>query len=388
MLSENGDLLLTPFSRACAALWVEERGRRFASYSVRKDKGVARGSCASGTLNAVKRLQHAAADACVAIDTDRTVVGFSRHTMLRAAARQSPKATKKILTYRAATADRLLEKCTGRRGLWKGFSEKKPPSLRTRNGNAPAASRGTTTTRRGVGMPRGEGRVIAIGDAADGGEVVYKKINVQKAEKAGCVVVGSRYDLEKAAVSSELLRAWLAIVAFGLSAEAKRDDVKKMRMQFGRALDYPLTFAFSSSFAEKHHGLAKALRSVAACPGKWKEAAAHGTAEFVIDGLVSFRDLLLKVRRISAEAAATIWTSRHDFDDKEVQAKSRRLVRGRSSHGTTAAASPHGSTTAASSRGSPKSAGISTAASTAAPSRGSRDGASQSGGATPVATFV
>ena len=98
-------------------------------------------------------------------------------------------------------------------------------------------------------------------------------------------LVGSRYDLDKAAVSSDLLRAWLAIVAFGLSAEAKRDDLKEMRMQFGRALDYPVTFAFSGTFAEKHAGLARALRSVAACPGKWKEAAANGTAEFVIDGL-------------------------------------------------------------------------------------------------------
>jgi hypothetical protein len=213
-------------------------------------------------------------------------------------------------------------------------------------------------------MPRGEGRVIAIDDAANGGEVVYKKIDIKKAEKAGCVVVGSRYDLDKAAVSSDLVRAWLAIVAFGLSAEAKRDDLKEKRMQFGRALDYPLTFAFSGSFAEKHPGLARALRFVAACPGKWKEAAANGTAEFVIDGLASFRGLLLKVRRHSA-AAATIWSSRHDFDNKEVQAKSRRLVRGRASlvspQGITAAASP----------------------------RGSRDSASQSGAAKPVqATFA
>jgi len=145
---EHGTLLFTPFSRACAQKWLKAHGRRFTLKAVRKDAGKCRtGWRLQGSLLAVKRGQHSAADALVkqaradgggaAYTAARpTVVGICRAQLARRAARLgAPVASKLLLSFRKRTADNLEAKRAAG-GVWRGHGAK-PPKLRRKPGAIP-----------------------------------------------------------------------------------------------------------------------------------------------------------------------------------------------------------------------------------------------------------
>ena len=90
----DGRLLLTPFARQCAELWVAWRGRRFGAYKQRCDKGQLAPHRFPGSLRAVQAKTRAAMDNLVRqaqrdqtpgmADTRRTIVGHRRCDVLKA----------------------------------------------------------------------------------------------------------------------------------------------------------------------------------------------------------------------------------------------------------------------------------------------------------------
>ena len=142
----GGTLLLTPFSRQCAQLWLALFGRRFACQRVRFDKGQARPEKSKGSLKAVKRrhriatkrlLEMAAKDAGDGGSSKRrTILGFRRRSV-EADTTPAPAPGKSLKAFRATTERRAKEKNSFR--VWSGFGAA-PPKLRRANNFAASAS--------------------------------------------------------------------------------------------------------------------------------------------------------------------------------------------------------------------------------------------------------
>ena len=152
-LRSDGRLLLTPFSRQCAELWVRWRGRRFGAHKQRSDTGRLAPHSFPGSLRAVQAKTRVAMDNLArqaprdptptTADIRNTILGHRWSDVLKGTSRLKPIACKPLANFRKTTADRLKTKKSAV-GLWRGF-DKTLPARRQKDGLLTSTDHGRGT---------------------------------------------------------------------------------------------------------------------------------------------------------------------------------------------------------------------------------------------------
>ena len=301
----DGRLLLTPFARQCAELWVAWRGRRFGAYKQRCDKGQLAPHRFPGSLRAVQAKTRAAMDNLVRqaqqdqtpgiADTRRTIVGHRRCDLLKGAARLKPITSKQLANFRKTTADRLKAKKAGG-GLWRGF-DKTLPARRQKEGLRLPSMVGAPKPRlvasqlgvvkRALAKTqgrriRGSGFAGASGTPTAAGTTATPEVEVINVED----------DLPTAPLDSKVLSTWLQAVACGKTVAVNRS---KTRIGRKAAIQKPASVRLTEEFVAKHKGLTTQLRRILKLPlSKWREVSSGGNTICDLSGMRSF---LVKVQR-------------------------------------------------------------------------------------------
>lgn len=278
--------LLTSFSRQCVEMWRARHGARFASYSLRKNKGLCntgwklRGSMkaiSQGQGRATEQLMRMAkrdADLGAAAPARMTVLGMPRKKIMCSSSlpqRRGKVLGKKIERFRATTAFRRRAKDA--EGIWTGFS-RTPVRLRKKAGvvtvdmiAAPLQKQQQQPKPGRKNMRLAKKNIRNL--AAPRGKAKAKK---SKSEDVVVVDVSDLSGLEPGGnCSSVELSKWIDVVARGGVAKAKSSSggfVIQRHSSTMKALKANLSC--TTKFASKHGKLMSKLRQVASSSGcKW-----------------------------------------------------------------------------------------------------------------------
>ena len=301
----DGRLLLTPFSRQCAELWVIWRGRRFGAYKQRSDAGRLAPHRFPGSLRAVQAKTRAAMDNLVrqaqrdptpgTADVRKTILGHRRCDLLKGASRLKPIASKPLANFRKTTADRLKTKKSAV-GLWRGF-DKTLPARRQKEGlrlptmvGAPQprlAARQLGAAKRALAKSQGKG---SSGSGTIG--AIDKATAVSTAAALESDIIHVDDDLPAAPLDSKVLSVWLQAVACGKTVAVKQN---KTHLGLKAAVKRPASVRLTDAFAAKHKSLTVQLRRILKLPAsKWREVSTGGDT---IGDLSGMRSFLVKMQR-------------------------------------------------------------------------------------------
>lgn len=299
---EQRHLLLTDFSRRCAAMWLALRGRRFGCYKQRVDKGKRSKLRFHGSLKAVKATTRAAMDNLVAqsrktavaglADRRRTIAGHRRCDLLAGAAASAANASKPLLNFRKATED--TKRTKAKAGCWRGFDAQLPAARRKDGERLPHMVGAPRTQSVPASTPprrRTDPRDTSQGQqCTPGASSPLDARTPPKTSKAAVVVVDD--DLPKTKLTPEVLSAWLPAIADGKAVEVRKS---KAKIKFRPAVHAPVMITISGDFESKHRGLTKSLRSICSRPSsKWREVRLGGQP---VSDLHTLRSFLLSVQR-------------------------------------------------------------------------------------------
>ena len=328
---EDGVLLLTDFSRACARQWVLERGRRFCTYKKRshcvQEKQVPliqKGTDAYVKLGAGKAQKErqllATIDLALPI-ADRparpTLLGDKlSHLMRRVHLTTVPEPSKPLQDFRKSTARKLAAKAAV--GVWSGFAKVAPPlrlggsalvahaqsqsaarqclraSLWRRGGRKPAASASTPgdyeNLKKRAALSLRPGKKLKVNGIAPR----VKAIHVDEPFEAVCQQSGS-------ALHESVLNKWLEVIAHGSTTIDPQGNSQKHVAAFGTRWQ----FYAHHGFKKKHANIFHKMTQISERPNSnWT---IHNTLPTkscqkkliqIIGKLEDFRNALVRMRRV------------------------------------------------------------------------------------------
>ncbi len=305
-------LMFTPFSRRCAQLWRALYGRRFACYKKRVDAGKkATGWRLRGSMKAVGLLHKRATstlmklaaregEAAAQTADQTTIVGVGRRDLMRRVHKQDAAAPgKRMLDFRKTTQQRKALKSQVK--TWCGFG-RKAPKLRCkpgeRIGRMVAAPHVPAKPRVGGKFLGARGPPAASQEKRKRAQRMAAGENDDNSAKAPRVKVESLVDLEATELTSDALKAWFPIVAYGQVAEAQAGNGEKRTQKHQPAISTPTKVAFSDDFTRKHRTLRKMFKAAISFKGsKWQETKAADPGCALISGLRECQAFLRKARQ-------------------------------------------------------------------------------------------
>ena len=271
-----GSLLLTPFSRVLAGLWVKLHARRFAIYQRAKGKT---GKRLEGSLKSVSRahaeatriLTKAASSSSCAAKSTILPCGIDHKKFMRKVRELPvPTPTKRLKDFKKTTERRQKKKDAVT--LWQGFAPG-PVKLRPKPGcrahrhmvgmasSCKASESVAAAGSKWLGKRSHPGRTAGVG-------AVATAATSRKRKAAAKTQVGTLGELShRRELGSPALQRWLQAIVHGGRVVTKQGITHEV---------FPTKDAaelfLADSFKKKHEVMSQALRKACECAATWKEA--------------------------------------------------------------------------------------------------------------------
>ncbi len=312
---EAGILHLTDFSRACAAEWLAQRGRRFTcTTATRKDKGQ-RAPCRDNkhTDRGVQlRARAAYGGVCRLAEADKrlpvgkaplrsTILGVDRAKLMVAVGRHPrPPDGKKTIRFRAATERKVTEK--RKVVTWAGWVGQ-APSMRLGGAAAVIASSQSGF----VQAVKAKMWLSRVSRASTSGTkptttAVSASASTSRAPLVARSTLDDLFRRRTTDPSTGDLLTWLQAIAHGGSV---RCDTQTH--SFRPTLLDSTAVVLEPNFCRKHPRLAEATRAIVNRPGcKWRNGPASGAVAHRVSTKLDFVEFLLRMRRSDVVASAAL----------------------------------------------------------------------------------